>query len=99
MRKDPKVTPYPPEVAVLLEESSRLHDEAETLLWESGKKEGAAMAIIFAMAEPLLGLSADKMSHSLTWGCPGPLGVCIFNEEEDSCRDNCLFCHQPVERK
>lgn len=98
MENEPKPTSYPPEVAALLKESSLLQDRGEDLLFEAQRKEAAAMAIIFKMAEPLLGLSADKMHYSLTWGCHGPLGVCVFGEE-DSCQDDCLFCHQPVERK
>lgn len=82
-----------------MKEASLLYEQGQDLLFESGRKEYQAMDIIKKMAEPLLGLSADKMSYSLMWGCPGPLGVCIFEDETDSCQDDCLFCHQPVERK
>lgn len=99
MRKEPKSTPYPPEVATLLKESSLLFEQGQDLLFDSKRKEEAAMDIIFKMAEPLLGIPIEKMGYSLTWGCPGPLGVCVFNAEEDSCFDNCLFCHEPEERK
>jgi hypothetical protein len=96
--KEPKSSPRPPEVQALLNESERLHDEAWDLNHQASLKEYEAMNLIFKMAEPLLGLSANKMSYSLSWGCPGQLGVCVF-EEEDTCQDYCLFCHQPEERK
>ena len=99
MKKEPKPTPYPPEVAALLKESRCLYEKGYNLLFEAGRKEGAAMAIIFEMAEPLTGLKANQMGYSLMWGCPGPLGVCVYNQEKDSCYDDCLFCHQPDERK
>ena len=35
-----------------------------------------------------------------TWECEdSPLGLCVYNHFEDRCWDNCLFCHQPDERK
>ena len=36
------------------------------------------------------------------WDCPdvrNVYGFCIYNEDEDPCHDNCLFCHHPEERK
>lgn len=42
-------------------------------------------------------------SHDLSighWECKtSPIGVCVYNREEDQCEDDCLFCHQPDERK
>lgn len=26
-------------------------------------------------------------------------GFCIYDDDEDPCHDNCLFCHHPEERK
>lgn len=37
------------------------------------------------------------------WECEDVLrnvyGFCIYNDDEDPCHDNCLFCHHPEERK
>ena len=34
------------------------------------------------------------------WDCPdSPFGVCMYDTFEDSAKDDCLFCHQPEERK
>lgn len=36
-----------------------------------------------------------------SWKCENtdnPYGVCIYNED-DCCMDNCLYCHEPDERK
>lgn len=38
-----------------------------------------------------------------TWNCPDTarnvVGTCVYDEQEDPAHDNCLFCHQPEERK
>lgn len=32
--------------------------------------------------------------------CPNSgFGKCLYNVSNDSCRDDCLYCHQPEERK
>jgi hypothetical protein len=34
------------------------------------------------------------------WDCPtSPTGSCIYDATEDPCLDDCLFCHDPDERK
>ena len=34
------------------------------------------------------------------WECEeSPIGLCIYNHMEDKPLDDCLFCHQPHERK
>jgi len=37
------------------------------------------------------------------WTCPdverNVYGFCIYDDDEDPCHDNCLFCHEPEERK
>jgi hypothetical protein len=36
----------------------------------------------------------------LGWYCPeSPDHYCHYDEDEDPCRDDCLHCHQPDERK
>lgn len=35
-----------------------------------------------------------------TWDCPlCPFGICVYDNAEDPCHDDCFFCHQPSERK
>lgn len=37
---------------------------------------------------------------SMRWKCEAsPCGMCIFDLAEDRYRDDCIFCHQPDERK
>ncbi len=34
------------------------------------------------------------------WDCSeSPIGVCAYDEDDDPARDNCVFCHDPEERK
>lgn len=35
-----------------------------------------------------------------SWMCPvSPDGWCWYDHDEDPCHDDCLFCHEPEERK
>ena len=35
-----------------------------------------------------------------SWECPtSPLEVCVYDCDADPCHDDCLFCHDPSERK
>lgn len=34
------------------------------------------------------------------WDCPeSPFGLCAYDTYIDPAKDNCIFCHQPFERK
>lgn len=49
-------------------------------------------------------MDRDGIIYSSGWGwvCESkenPFDRCVYNEIEDVCRDDCLFCHQPDERK
>lgn len=36
----------------------------------------------------------------LFWDCPeSPLGLCVYHTFKDKPHDDCVFCHQPEERK
>lgn len=42
------------------------------------------------------------MRHVITWewDCEkSPFGWCAYNHREDRAHDDCVFCHQPEERK
>lgn len=46
----------------------------------------------------------DPLSDRLvmgSWDCEpsNPLGVCVYDDENDPCNDFCLFCGHPDERK
>jgi hypothetical protein len=44
----------------------------------------------------------DWMEHDLEfyWECEqSPFGWCAYHRWEDQAHDDCLFCHQPSERK
>ena len=41
--------------------------------------------------------SAIKIGH---WDCAtSPIDICVYNDWEDPSNDNCLYCHNPDERK
>lgn len=53
---------------------------------------------------PLLTKDLDEQPEEpvigTAWSCPdNPLGLCVFDEAQDSCHDFCLFCGHPEERK
>lgn len=41
--------------------------------------------------------------HSMiigSWECQtSPVGFCIYDVDADECMDDCLYCHEPSERK
>lgn len=48
--------------------------------------------------------SEFDIEHTIStfWTCDNPkspLGFCVYNHFEDRPLDNCLFCHQPSDRK
>lgn len=45
---------------------------------------------------------AQEIATSFIWECTdptNPVGYCVYDEDEDPCRDECLFCCDPQERK
>lgn len=55
----------------------------------------------------MLGSIKDKLKdfHALyvigtLWDCPdSPFGLCVYHHIEDRAHDDCVFCHDPAERK
>lgn len=46
------------------------------------------------------GAVCEKCQADLGWWCPiNPKHYCEYNEEEDPCRDFCIHCDNPEERK
>jgi len=33
------------------------------------------------------------------WKCSGPVGYCLYDKYVDPAFDDCIFCHEPDERK
>lgn len=58
-------------------------------------------ATIRAAAIEWLGEEYDDyaLSWCMAWGCTGGLGICVYNLDDDPSQDDCLFCHEPRERK
>ncbi len=49
-------------------------------------------------------LDQDSFGYRTSgWECESPddnpFPLCVYNYNEDPCLDDCLFCHQPYERK
>ncbi len=48
-------------------------------------------------------MDKDDLVYTGEWDCEAPdenpFPSCVYNEQEDVCLDDCLFCHQPNERK
>ena len=55
-----------------------------------------------ANAAEALGMSVEDIETSWCHECEdesNPTGQCVYNGFEDPVWDDCLFCHQPFERK
>lgn len=45
-------------------------------------------------------LDPSKIVVPGSWDCEkSPVGKCVYDFYEDPCREDCLFCHDPEERK
>ena len=47
-------------------------------------------------------LEGGGLCHEIgiTWNCDkSPIGLCVYDNLEDKAHDDCVFCHQPQERK
>lgn len=83
----------PQEVIDLLDK----REEAQVFLDNVDDRLDAAAV---AAARKALGLPDEAcLTYCMAWMCPGPIGICVYDEEEDPGEDNCLFCHDPRERK
>lgn len=49
------------------------------------------------------GVASGRVVADSGWECTDVMrnvyGFCIYDDDEDPCHDNCLFCHEPEERK
>jgi hypothetical protein len=52
------------------------------------------------MINASLGRDEPEYYYPETWECDkSPTGYCAYDFNGDPCHDDCLFCHQPEERK
>jgi hypothetical protein len=59
-----------------------------------------ATPVLLALLETHLEISADHLELVNFWDCPeSPTGNCVYDNVADPAWDDCLFCHQPHERK
>lgn len=46
------------------------------------------------------GAKPRELAIPETWECEkSPVGTCVYNDRKDPMHDDCLFCHDPEERK
>lgn len=61
------------------------------------------MCIVHSDDRPEAGTVVHSRSGTHTAGhheCPdSPWGICAYNANQDPVHDDCVFCHQPEERK
>ncbi len=50
--------------------------------------------------DPRSTLTVENIELGQGWECPqSPTGHCVYNTETDECRDECVVCGEPEERK
>ena len=66
-------------------------------------RDRARCVLLNAYGEVLKGCGYDPTSITVPergWDCKeSPLGKCAYDFFEDPSRDDCIFCHDPEERK
>lgn len=65
--------------------------------------------ILALVRETVAPMFPEVAKHGITyltewgWECDepdkNPFLLCVYDDSEDPCLDDCLFCHQPYERK
>jgi hypothetical protein len=71
-------------------------EAAQAAIREAQRAKGAVRDAI----APLWGLKPSKVSIGGWWECAtSPIGICVYNDEEDRGHDSCLYCEEPAERK
>ena len=69
------------------------------ILCKADDKTQAIHNEIMAVVSPYLPTEFG-MVIGFFWDCPdSPYGLCTYDHYEDPLHDNCIFCHEPSERK
>lgn len=87
-----------------LEESRRTGAAAATVAQALRAQERAleleAAQALVKVLDGYHGLKPEYIGFARHWDCPeSPTDHCVYNREKDPAQDDCLFCHQPYERK
>lgn len=65
----------------------------------AGRLEREAKELLIEIADELRGLKSEYLYLSVAMDCEGsPTGYCIYDTYEDQMKDDCLFCHDPLDR-
>jgi hypothetical protein len=65
----------------------------------AGRLEKEAKERLIAMADELKDCDPDYLYLSVSMECPtSPTDLCIYDTYEDPHKDDCLFCHDPLDR-
>lgn len=91
----PALSPLHPEVEVLDHRLEAMREALEALEAERGR-------LLLRLTNEALGTSyeEDRLNFSPYHTCPtSPSHNCIYDPYEDPAEDDCLFCHDPSERK
>ncbi len=65
----------------------------------AGRLEKEAKQRLIGIADELKGLDPYYLYLSVAMDCEeSPTGLCIYDTYEDPHKDDCLFCHDPLDR-
>lgn len=84
------------------ETDPRVKKAKERLASARAKFEVAESDFLDACGEVLRerGIDPSNVVVPKTWDCnKSPVGTCVYDFFQDPCRDSCLFCGDPEERK
>lgn len=69
-----------------------------TLLASAKTTHDRATAALRRSVADALGL--EKVALNFWWGCPtSPINACVYDDINDRSHDDCVYCHDPAERK
>lgn len=61
--------------------------------------EKEAKELLIGIADELKGIDPEDLYLSAAMDCEtSPTDLCIYNTYEDPMKDDCLFCHDPLDR-
>lgn len=102
--KAPKIEPHPKWLAVV-----QARKAAQEAAMEAAEAEDRVLVELVNEALPGRNYVVGDLEEG-SWECPdpespsegepaSPTGFCVYDPHEDPCRDSCIFCGHPQERK
>jgi hypothetical protein len=93
-----------------IKEGAKVHQsliEVHAAAVATSKALNAAMSAhrttVARLENKVLDLVEIPVGHHIiigSWECPtSPIGFCIYDVDADECLDDCIYCHDPSERK